>query len=386
MRILFVYAGLFFGSAWAVCKHVIKGVDPAAFQIYIAANAQSPGNFEIDASRAVIRRLALRLDGGGARKVLAAATLGANVVRLAALVRRERIDVIHTNEDANSALIGLALKATTGRPLVVHYHTIPDLYASPRREVMKRIARVADCNVGVSRFVAEEITKLGVPERRVAVAVNGVDVQRFNPSLDGSAVRREYGIGSDQVLAVVLARVAQEKRQEDFIRALAAARRAEPRLRGMIVGWDDPRYDGRFGSYREELTALAAREGVRDALVMDKARNDAPLLHAAADLTVLPSPAEPFGLVVAEAMATGKPVIGARAGGIPEIIDDGVTGYLVPPRDPAALAEKLVELARSPELRARMGRAGREAACGRFSPAHVATQFEAIYRRVASRA
>lgn len=180
-----------------------------------------------------------------------------------------------------------------------------------------------------------------------------------------------------------LARIIQWKRQEDVLRAFAIAQRNAPELRCLVVGWEDPRYNGPFPSYAAELRHISEKENIGDGLMMRAARPEAHLLMAAADLVAMPSLDEPFGLVVAEAMASGKPVIAANSGGIPELVVDGTTGFLVPPRSPEALAERMVLLARDARLRAEMGAAARRRAEACFDEARLGAEFGRIYEDMA---
>jgi glycosyltransferase involved in cell wall biosynthesis len=107
---------------------------------------------------------------------------------------------------------------------------------------------------------------------------------------------------------------------------------------------------------------------------------------AAADMVAMPSLDDPCPLVVTEAMASGKPVIGARSGGITELIADGESGFVVPPMSPESLAEKMVLLAESAELRATMGRAARQRAAAYFDEARLASDFTPIYEALAAAA
>ena len=150
-------------------------------------------------------------------------------------------------------------------------------------------------------------------------------------------------------------------------------------LRGLLVGWEDPRYNGPFASYRAELEHIIAQEGLGDKLIIADARPEAPQLVAAADMVVMPSVEDAWNLAVTEAMASAKPVIGSKSGGIPEQIVDGVTGFLVQLKSPEALAEKLAALAKDPKLRADMGKAARQRAESLFDETLLAQKFAPVY-------
>jgi glycosyltransferase involved in cell wall biosynthesis len=211
------------------------------------------------------------------------------------------------------------------------------------------------------------------------VVVNGVDCERFNPRVDGSKIRQEYGIADDEVLVLQLARIIQQKRQEDVVRAFGIARRELPNLRLLLVGWEDPRYSGPFASYRAELEHMRTEANLGDRLIIADARPEAPQLVAACDMVAMPTIEDAWNLAVTEAMAGGKPVIGSNSGGIAEQILNGVTGFLVPPGAPEELAAGMVALAREPDLRMRMGRAGRWRAENLFNETNVGAGFAPIY-------
>jgi glycosyltransferase involved in cell wall biosynthesis len=248
---------------------------------------------------------------------------------------------------------------------------------------MKWIAKLADFNVGVSRFVANELQALGVPAKKIGFVVNGVNVERFSPGIDAAAIRAEYGIAEDEILVMQLSRIWKEKRQEDLVRAFAIARTSVTSLRCLIVGWEDPRYGGPFASYLDELQHIRSKLNLGNDIIFGKPRPEAPELHAAADIEVLASVGEPCGLVVLEAMASGTAIIGARSGGIPELIDDGVNGFLVSPESPDLLAQKIVTLSLDPNLREQIGKAGRQKVVEFFSEARVSEQFARIYEALA---
>jgi glycosyltransferase involved in cell wall biosynthesis len=211
------------------------------------------------------------------------------------------------------------------------------------------------------------------------VVPNGIDLSRFHPDIKGTRMRREYGIGFDEPLALQLGRVYEQKRPQDFVQAFVLARRQVPKLRGLLIGWDDSRRP----PGKADIRRLYEKEGLGDSLVIAEGRPEAPELMAAADILVSPGLEEAGGpLVVAEAMAAGKPVIGARSGGTVETIVDGETGFLVPPKTPTALAEKLALLASNQELRHQMGVAGRRRAEREFDGRLMAARFARIYEEL----
>jgi glycosyltransferase involved in cell wall biosynthesis len=334
----------------------------------------------------IVRRwnFGFSLRNGVAQALRTGVGLPLAVLDAARFARRERIDIVQCSAAPRTGTLGLALARMSGARLLLHYHVIPGRYGGPRGAFERAVARRADGYVTVSQFLAGRVAESGVPAGRIDVVVNGVDCNRFSPSVSGRAVRQEFGIGGDEVLVVQLARIIQQKRQEDVVRAFALARREAPRLRLLIVGWEDPRYDGPFASYRAELENIAAQAGLGDAMIIADPRSDAPQVVAAADIVAMPTIEDAWNLAVTEAMASGKPVIGSRSGGISEQIVDGESGFLVPAKSPDALARRMVELAADPLLRARMGAAARSRALALFDENRVAEGFAPIYRRLVS--
>ncbi|MBS2021613.1 MAG: glycosyltransferase family 4 protein [Deltaproteobacteria bacterium] len=378
--VLFFNPVAYDSTPWVVCCNVARNLDRARFDVHVAVDERQP---EGDWGEATVFRgpLASAMSGPKWRKVLGVAPLGAVMLRVAAWMRGRRIQIIHVIDNPSAMVLAYGLCRLTGARLVVHYHDSPRQYAGWQEKAKSLVGRAADVNVGVSRFRADA---LEVPRDKVAAVLNGTDPQRFNPTVDPKGLRAEYGIPADAFLLVEVARYWKTKRQEDFIRALALARKQEPRLRGLLIGWQDHRGVTPTGTFLDSLRALAAAEGVSDALTFATERPDIERVYAAADAVVLPSVNEPFGLAVIEGMACGRPVIGARSGGIVEIIRDGETGLLVPPKDPAALADAFLRLARDPALCSRLGAAGRDEILRGFTLRRLGEDFGALYEKVAA--
>jgi len=250
---------------------------------------------------------------------------------------------------------------------------------------MNFVARRADCAVGVSRFIADMVLKTGIPPERVHSVVNGVNLSKFHPTVDGRKIREEYGIRPDELLVLQMGRIQHTKRQEDVVRAFGIASRKVSNLRCLIVGWETPGAIGAFPSYKAKLEHICKEEGLGDRLIIAPARPEAPELMAAADIVVMPSLDDPCPLVVTEAMSAGKPVIGADSGGITELIADGVTGFLAPPASPEAFAEKMILLAENRNLTKTMGASARRRAETNFDEERLASEFAPIYEGLVTR-
>jgi glycosyltransferase involved in cell wall biosynthesis len=298
---------------------------------------------------------------------------------IARFVRKERIAVLHCSQEIACSLIGIGVGRLTGAKSLIHQHTAPDRGGSL---ALRRLAiDTADANVGISEFISASVRRYARRKRPIDCIANGTNVHAFRPGLDGDYVRRHYGIAEDEILFLQLGRLEDYKRQEDFVHAFAIARRSVPKLRGLVIGWEDPRFGG---SHRRRLEELCRELDLRGALTTDDARSDPTNVHSAADVFVMPSVDEPFGLVVIEAMACAKPVIGVRSGALPELIVEGETGLLAAPGTPADLAKAIVRLALDAPLRARLGAAGRDRAVREFSEERLGTQLAEVYDRLAA--
>jgi glycosyltransferase involved in cell wall biosynthesis len=392
IKVLFFYPNEFYGPVLTVFTHIIRHLDRERFVPYVVINGEASGTLSLsEAEGVIIRRFKFGRGLRGSPRAMSrsAVLLPAGMSSLIQWARREGIDVVQCASTAQAAALGLALAKATGARLLIHYHNLlgrqpgQPPYGGPRRFLERLAARRADRLVTVSRFVADQVIATGIPRDKIDVVINGANLDRFRPDIDGSSLRQEYGVAPDAPLVLQLARIVYHKRQEDVVRAFAIACKQAPELRCLIIGWETPGRSGAFPTYRAELQHICEQEGLGDRLTIAPARPEAPQLMAAADIVAMPSIDDPCPLVVTEAMAAGKPVIGAASGGIPELISDGETGFLVPPRSPEALAEKLVALAQDPALRAQMGQAARRRAETYFDEARLAAQFAPIYEALA---
>ena len=388
IKILFFHPNEFFGPEMNVMAQVIRHLDQTRFSSYLVVNSDATGTLKLsEADGVTLYRLKFGrgLRGSGGAGLASVRHLPSSVLRMARYARKEGIEIVHCSGTPRAAIMGFIAARLAGARLLLHYHVLPGRYAGPRRLLENVVSKRADRAVAVSEFLASQIPSTGIPRDKIDVVVNGVDVSRFNPGVDGTVMRQEYGIAPDEILVLQLARIIQQKRQEDVVRAVAIARRREKRLRCLIVGWEDPRYTGPFPSYRAELEHIAAQENLGESLMIMPARREAAELIAASDIVAMPSIGDAWNLVVTEAMAVGRPVIGANSGGIPEQIVDGETGFLVPERSPEVLADRMMRLAQDSELRHRMGTAAWQRAEACFDEKFVGTGFARIYEALARR-
>jgi glycosyltransferase involved in cell wall biosynthesis len=222
-----------------------------------------------------------------------------------------------------------------------------------------------------------------VPEQRSTVLYDGIDIAD-DAELAGSpeaasAVREEFGLPHDAVIAAMFARVAPAKDYPTLVRAAKLLAPAYPRLRFMIVGDHlGPKYEAHY----QEVRAALAEAGMEERFVFTGFRADTERLMLAADLGVLSTHTEGLPLVLLEHMALARPVVATAVGGIPEVVDDGATGWLYPLRDAPALADRIARVLDDPAAARQMGRAGREEVRRRFSRYRFAQELHALYARL----
>ena len=262
-----------------------------------------------------------------------------------------------------SGVSGTYLKKRWDTPLVVSFHTLARVkdVASPgdpqepvfRKRGEARVIRAAD------RIIAPTDTERGqlvdlydADESRIFVAPPGVDLDRFVPG-DRKAAKLRFGF-SDEPLVVFVGRLQAFKGTEIAVDAMAHLKAMVPDAQLAIVGGDSPR--GSFGE-RMRLRMAARRLGVSDRLrfMQPVDHSELPELYRAADVVIVPSASESFGLVALEASACGTPVVATAVGGLRMIVRDGESGYLVPRRDPASFAAALSRVLADPGAQHRLG-------------------------------
>jgi glycosyltransferase involved in cell wall biosynthesis len=308
----------------------------------------------------------------------------AQVVRAAIAVRRaardHRADLVH----ANSVRAGLAATLAAGRrspPVLVHVRDcLPPGRAADwiRRILTRRATVVANSRYTAAAFAGSD------GQAEVEVLHSPVDLERFDPGrVDRARARARLGANGAPVLAVV-GQITPWKGQATAIEALAILRRSVPDASLLVIGsvkfaGAATRFDN--AAYLRSLEDMAGELGLGDHVRFLGERSDLPDLLRAVDLVLVPSSEEPFGRVVVEAMAMETPVIATSVGGPGEVIEDGVTGTLVPPGAPAAWAQAATDLLADDKRRSAMGQRARRTALG-FDRARHVERVLAVYRRL----
>jgi glycosyltransferase involved in cell wall biosynthesis len=303
--------------------------------------------------------------------------------KLAGYLRRHRIDVVHSyNFYANCFAVPAARLA--GVPVIVA--AIRDTGAflpTSHRAAHRLICRLAHVVLANATAVRDWLIGEGYRPEAVQVIRNGIDLTRFAArSRVDTGVREEFGIPKDAPLVAMLARVNRLKGVEYFIEAAAAVSSSFPEARFLVIGDALLMTDGVVGpntDYRRELNDRIRRLGLEGRVIFTGFRLDIPELLREVTVAVHPSLSEALSNAVLEFMAAGVPVVATRVGGTPEIIEDGVTGLLVPPRDSSAIAHAICRILSDRGLAVRVGDAGRRRIVEHFSLAQMIRETERLY-------
>jgi L-malate glycosyltransferase len=310
--------------------------------------------------------------------------LGAGGVALARAARRFRAEVIHANSP-RAGIMGAIARRLGGPPVVVRAHEhLP--FTPMGRAVRGLIARTASAVVAVSDYTAGKFNQ-GLAHPVATRVYNSIDHARFDPTRVRPAdLRTELGLAAHAPLLGHVAQITPWKGQDTSIRALAELRTggldAHLLLVGHIAfGGRAVRYDNR--AFLRGLERLADELAVRDVVHFLGQRDDVPEILRALDLSLLPSWEEPFGLVTLESMALCTPPLVSAVGAGAELVEDGVSGRILPPRRPELWADAARELLEDAEALRRLGAAG-PAAATPFRDEVYAREMLAIYERAAA--
>jgi glycosyltransferase involved in cell wall biosynthesis len=294
------------------------------------------------------------------------------------LFRRERPALVHLHLLKARLLGGLAAR-WAGVPVVVetfHGTLLAGYYSAPMTRMLawleRWLARRMDAVVAVSPAVARELAAARIAsDARVHVIPLGLDLERLRAGAARPTLRRTLGLGADAPLVGTVGRLVPIKGMDAFIDAAAQIRRSLPAAHFVIVG---------DGALRAGLERRARDGGLGGQVHFLGWRRDLEELYPDLDLIMLTSLNEGTPVSIIEAMAAGRAVVATRVGGVLDVVEEGVTGVLAPPRDPGALAAAAVALLADPERRRRMGEAARSAVSSRFSVAGLAEQMDTLYR------
>lgn len=364
-------AGSARGGKERVVQHLAReltglGVAP------LLVNLEPAGEFLDEVRAAGLPACALGSSRGGDLRAL---------IRLVRRLRRFRPDIVNVHDRASlpyAALAGLL----AGRPPIVmscHGLLLKGLGRArwPERWAMRRVSAVT----AVSLRAADEYGETMGWRGPVSVIDNGVPVADPADTLR-RRTREALGLDDSTFALLAVGNLKPEKGYEDLLDALSLLRQRAPG-RALTVLIAGGRQDE---SYARMLDGQQSRLGVSETVRFLGFRQDGPALYAAADAFVLHSRKEGLPMVLLEAMAAGKPVVATAVGGVPGVVSDGVSGLLVPPREPAQLADAILRLMTDPDLASRLAQCGRQVVGKRYGSGAMARRYLDVYERVRSSA
>ena len=305
-----------------------------------------------------------------------------SVLRVAELIRDERPHVLHTHTAKAGAIArAAALLAVGARPPVVlhtfHGHVLKGYFDAGRtaffRQVERTLARASDVLVAVSPEVRDELVELGVaPLEKFVVIRLGIPLEeRLGDPTADSDYRRLYGIPKDAFVVGWVGRMTGIKDTGAVVDIVRAVRERGVNAVLCMVG---------DGPEREVLERLAHKLGIARYCYFVGYQSDVAGYYRLFDAFLLPSVNEGTPVSAIESLASGTPVVANRVGGVPDVVRDGVDGFLVEPGDVDAAAARLAELAADPALRSRLGESGRARVLERYSVERLVDDVDRLYR------
>jgi glycosyltransferase involved in cell wall biosynthesis len=364
------------GAEWQLLE-LLRRLDRSRFRPVLASvQFSSYRELEIGAGDAAIRAAYDALDVPHYRITGHGRNSTRNARELMRIIRREHIEVVHTNLYAGETWGRLAALLTR-RPIVTHKRGIPFKSARPQNVLVDWLLNLLSRRViVVNETIERRLRQLQwLPPDRCSVVYPGIDPSLWQRAgeAETAALRRELGLEGKQVVTAV-GRLRPIKGLAYLVQAMPEIVSSCPDARLLLVG---------HGVQEEELRRTVARFGVGGEVRFLGSRSDVRQLLSLSDVAVLPSISEASPVALMEAAFVGVPVVATWVGGVPEIVRDGVTGTLVPPRSPRALASAVVGLLREPDTRTRMSEAAIEWAHYAFDIDRTVRQIEAEYVRAA---
>jgi len=302
-------------------------------------------------------------------------------VMLSDAIRAQKTDIVHCAYVFANGLPMMVVRILTGCPYVVYCHGTEILREKERggvrRLIMRLVLRLAARVIVNSRFMRDEVGEL-IPVERIIIAPLGADSGKLDPQripveeIDGRDLK-------NRTVLVTVGRLEPRKGHDMIVRALSTIAAREPRVLWIVVG---------EGPERPSIESLVAQNNLTERVIFAGRRGDDELsgILARADLFVMPSrrigpDVEGFGIVFLEAALFGVPAVAGRSGGMADAVEDGVTGLLCEPENPQELADKILQIISSPELRRSMGdqaRARAQARTWSACCAHVDAQLQTL--------
>jgi glycosyltransferase involved in cell wall biosynthesis len=297
---------------------------------------------------------------------------------LSRYINRQAIDIVHTDYSRDLFTLVPALKWSKPTPLVLHKHV--GTIRPKNLPIHPYLYRNVDFVIAISQVIEKNLLETHpLRPEQVGIIHHGIDMDRFVRDPQRSErVRRELGIGKQERLVGIVGRLNESKGHLQFLEVAQRILPDFPDTRFVIVGEASRGEDEEANAILDKIE----KAGLEDRMILTGYRDDVPDLLGAMDLFLFPTHAEAFGLVIVEAMAMGVPVVSANCDGVPDIVEEGKTGYLLAPTDVEGLTAAVADLLVDDQKRRAFGQAGRQRAEALFSEEKMCREMEELYRRL----
>jgi glycosyltransferase involved in cell wall biosynthesis len=317
--------------------------------------------------------------------------------RIRELNKQNGFDIIHSNlplvpsfgvpKDSAKAIVCAVHSTWKGEAIVTKRDNPKELNPNEKsmlrfnfvlRSYEKKLMKRSDALIAVSKYTVNELTELyGINKNKIYVIYNGVDIERFKPRSNWIELRRELGLDPDKKVVLFVGRLYHRKGLETLLKSVPLVLKEFSNVKFVISGTG-------FKQKEESLRNLAKELDIEDHVtflgyVPD---NKLPLLYSASDIFVLPAIYENFPFAILEAQATGLPVISTNVGGIPEFLVDNENGFVIEPRDPIQLTQKVLTLLQNQRLAKEMGDLGRKLIEEKFDWRLITRQVIDLYHKL----
>ncbi|HZJ45078.1 MAG TPA: glycosyltransferase family 4 protein [Pyrinomonadaceae bacterium] len=363
MKILQISSASTFGGGERYVVDLTNALQSRGHDLYVVVRPNSPLPGYLEIPKDNIKELPLRnaLDAPSARD-------------LDRFIKEHEIDIVHAHMARDYSLAAYATRRNPSARFFVTRHVLFKLNSLHRR-TLSRATRV----IAVSHAVERELQgQQLVSDEQIAVIPNGIDVEKFKraeSTFDRTQFLSEKNLPDARIWVGTIGELRTLKRHDDFIRAAAKVAQGNPDVHFIVAGIDP----SKTGEVRRTLKHLVAELGLKDRVHFLGWLDNATQLYCLLDVFVSASEMESFGLVIAEAMSVGKPVVATMTEGAMEVIEDEKTGMLVPIGEPERMAEAINELLASEDKRRELGTIAREAVNRKFSLGRMVDDIERLY-------
>ena len=289
--------------------------------------------------------------------------------RLRWILRREDPDIIHLHSRRGADILGGLAARLTGTPCILTRRV-----DNPENRQWARLKyRLFDRVITISEGIREVLISEGVPAEKITRVHSAVDQWQYNQPCDTSWFREEFGLDADSVVCGVVAQLIDRKGHRYLLRAVPEILHAVPSAVFLIFG---------KGPLEDQLRTACRDMGIEGRVRFTGFREDLDRILGCLDLVIHPASMEGLGVSLLQAAAAGVPIVGTRVGGIPEIVQDGINGYLVPPRNVHSIVDAVTHILTDKNLARRMGEEGRRITRELFSVEAMVEGNLKVYREI----